>query len=377
LRSIKQNLSPDVQRRFPEIARSSHPAKSLQTAGYFETGWKGGAISVAFGADANPHRMDHRRVAMNILVTGSTGFVGSRLVPRLRRDGHAVRGFSRREPASGSEIPALTGDAVTGAGLAEALEDIDVAYFLIHSMEPVAATAAPDDGVAHGTFGARERTAAENFARAARAAGVERVIYLGGLVPAGGPTSAHLRSRLAVEQILLSATPCSVAFRASIVIGGRSRSFRFLVRLVERLPVLAVPAWRTHVTSPIDERDVIEMLARAATREEVCGQSLDLGGRDTVTYGELLDRICDHLLLARPTINFSRLTLTPIASRVSALIAGEQHELIGPLMESLDQDLLPRDDRAAALLEVRLHSLDAAIEHALGELEAVERLAAR
>ncbi len=326
---------------------------------------------------------------MNILVTGITGFVGSRLAPRLERDGHSVRGFSRRPPESSPDdsptapptTTILTGDAVSGEGLAEALRDIDVAYFLIHSMEPVAGAASADgaggtDGAA-GAFGARERRAAENFARAAREAGVSRVIYLGGLVPAGGPASAHLASRLAVEEILLSATPCSVAFRASIVIGAESRSFRFLVRLVERLPVLAVPAWSTHVTTPIDERDVIEMLARAATRDEVCGQSLDLGGPDTVTYGELIGRIGDHMLLARPTIAFKRLTLTPIASRVSALIAGEQHELIGPLMESLDQDLLPRDSRAVELLDVRLHSLDAAIEHALREWETTERLAAR
>ena len=320
---------------------------------------------------------------MNVLVTGITGFVGSRLAPRLERDGHSVRGFSRRPPEASPKDPptapptttVLTGDAVSGEGLADALRDIDVAYFLIHSMEPVAGTASADGATA--AFGARERRAAENFARAARETGVSRIIYLGGLVPAGGPASAHLASRLAVEEILLSATPCSVAFRASIVIGAESRSFRFLVRLVERFPVLAVPAWRTHVTTPIDERDVIEMLARAATRDQVCGQSLDLGGPDTVTYGELIGRIGDHMLLARPTIAFKRLTLTPIASRVSALIAGEQHELIGPLMESLEHDLLPRDNRAVELLDVRLHSLDAAIEHALREWETTERLAAR
>jgi hypothetical protein len=109
----------------------------------------------------------------------------------------------------------------------------------------------------------------------------------------------------------------------------------------------------------------------------VCGQSLDLGGPDEVTYGELIERIRDHMLLSRPTIGFKRLTLTPLASRISALIAGERHELIGPLMESLDQDLLPRDGRAAELLGVRLHSLDAAIEHALRQWEAIEPLAAR
>ena len=314
---------------------------------------------------------------MNILVTGITGFVGASLAPRLERDGHAVRGLSRHPPLTPPAIPIAAGDAVTGEGLADALTGIDVAYFLIHSMEPVVESPSTDGARADVAFGARERTAAENFARAARAAGVQRIIYLGGLVPDGGPASAHLASRLAVEEILLGATRCSVAFRASIVIGAKSRSFRFLVKLVERLPVLAVPAWHSHATRPIDERDVIEVLARAAISEEVCGQSLDLGGPDTVTYGELIDRIRDHMLLARPTISFKRLTLTPIASRLSALIAGERHELIGPLMESLDHDLLPRDNRASEFLAVRLHSLDAAIEHALGEWEATERLAAR
>lgn len=304
---------------------------------------------------------------MNILVTGITGYVGSRLTPRLLADGHRVRGFTRHPGHAQLGIPVATGDAVTGEGLHYALRDIEVAYFLIHSMEPSAA----------GAFDVRDRAAAANFARAAVAAGVRRVVYLGGLLPAHGRASAHLASRLEVENTLLDAVPDSVALRASIVIGARSRSFRFLVHLVERLPVLAVPAWRTHVTAPIDERDVIELLARAATSDAVGGESLDIGGPDIVSYGTLIDRIGEHMLLSRPTISFRRLTITPIASRISALIAGEDHALVGPLMESLGTDLLPRDDRAARLLEVRLHSLDAAIEHALREWEAAERLGAR
>ncbi len=264
-------------------------------------------------------------------------------------------------------IPVATGDAVTGVGLDYALREIEVAYFLIHSMEPSS----------NGAFDVRERAAAENFARAAAQAGVRRIIYLGGLVPAKGPASLHLASRLEVESTLLDAIPDSVAFRASIVIGARSRAFRFLVHLVERLPVLAVPAWNTHVTQPIDERDVIELLARAATSDQVGGESLDIAGPDVVSYGELIDRIRHHMLVSRPTISFKRLTVTPIASRISAVIAGEDHALVGPLMESLGEDLLPRDDRAVKLLGVRMHSLDAAVEHALREWEAAERLIAR
>ena len=303
---------------------------------------------------------------MNILVTGITGYIGSRLAPRLVADGHAVRGFSRAGRVAVDGIPVLAGDAVTGEGLDQALDGVDVAYFLIHSMEPSS----------DGPFSARERAAAENFARATRAAGTGRVVYLGGPIPAGGVASPHLASRLAVEQILLDASPCSIALRASIVIGAGSRSFRFLVRLVERMPVIPIPAWRTRQTSPIDERDIVEMLASAATSDRGCAGSLDAAGPELVSYGELIERIRDHMLLGRVTLPLG-FTLTPIASRVAALIAGEDHELVGPLMESLEYDLLPAGENASELLGVRLHSLDAAIERALREWETTEPLAAR
>jgi uncharacterized protein YbjT (DUF2867 family) len=288
---------------------------------------------------------------MKILVTGISGYVGARLVPRLQRDGHTVTGFSRDPGSVGLSVPVTRGDAVSGEGLDEALDGVDVAYFLIHSMEPSS----------NGAFDLPERAAAENFARAARAAGVGRIVYLGGLIPIGGPASLHLASRLEVENILLECSPGSVAFRASIVIGAGSRSFRFLVRLVERMPVLIVPAWRTHVTRPIDERDMIELLARAATNDRVSGLSLDVGGPNIVSYGQLIDRIRHHMFVGRPTLGLP-VNVTPIASRVSSVIASEDPALMRPLME---------------LLGVRMHSLDAAIERSLREWEATERLAAR
>jgi uncharacterized protein YbjT (DUF2867 family) len=304
---------------------------------------------------------------VNILVTGITGYMGSLMVPRLRRDGHSVRGFARAPERVTADIPVVGGDAISGAGLDRALNGIDVAYYLIHSMEPAAGD----------PFTSRERMAAERFAAAASAAGVKRIVYLGGLVPSGGPRSAHLASRLAVEEILLAAIPDSVSLRASIVIGARSRSFRFLVRLIERLPVLAVPAWRDHRTAPIDERDIVELLTAAAANDRVGGTTLDVGGPDVVSYGDLIDRIADLMLVDRPAVRFKRLTVTPIAARLAALVAGERYELIGPLMESLDSDLLPADDRAARVLNVRLHRLNSAIEHALADWERYEPLAAR
>jgi uncharacterized protein YbjT (DUF2867 family) len=308
---------------------------------------------------------------VQVLVTGASGAIGAELVPRLARAGHAVRAFGR-DPARivAAEASAIVrGDAVSGAGLDAALAGVDVAYFLIHSMETAL------DGA--GSFADRDRAAAANFAAAARAAGVRRVVYLGGPVPAAAPPSPHLASRLEVEETLLAAAPEAVALRASIVISARSRSFRFLVRLVERVPMMPLPAWRVHRTRPIDGRDVMAFLERAGTSDAVDGAlSLDIAGPDMVTFAQLVERIRDALLLGRPRVDLP-VTMTAIGSRVAAAITGEDPGLVGPLMGSLTADLLPRDDRAAALFGVRLHRFAAAVEHALREWEAVEELAGR
>jgi uncharacterized protein YbjT (DUF2867 family) len=298
---------------------------------------------------------------VNVLVTGVTGYVGSRLVPRLLADRHAVRGLTRGHRRPALAIPLVTGDALTGQGLAEALDGIDAAFFLIHSMEHA--------GAADGAFGQREARAAENFARAADAAGVRQIIYLGGLVPAQAVPSAHLASRLAVEQALLNASPCSLAFRASIVIGAGSRSFRFLVRLIERLPVLALPAWRVNRTQPVDGRDVLEFLAASATLDaRHTGRAWDIGGPDVMSYQHMLERIATVMLLDRPAIALP-FNLTPVASVVAAAVAEEDPGLIEPLMESLEHDLLPRDGQAAATFGVRLHRFGASVERALRDME--------
>jgi uncharacterized protein YbjT (DUF2867 family) len=349
---------------------------------------------------------------MRILVTGASGFAGSLLVPRLLADGHAVRALGRdparvsaalaltaapkgrpsggrssggRSPGASSpegrppeetsndgatdlsEVEVLRGDALSGAGLDAAVTGVDVAYYLIHSMERP-----PGDLV---SFEERDLVAARNFAAACSRAGVARIVYLGGLLPRDRAASRHLASRESVERVLLDAVPGSLALRASIVIGARSRSFRFLVRLVERLPVLTLPAWRAFRTAPIDERDVIEMLAAAADAPGVAG-SLDIGGPDVLSYGEMISRIADLMLVRRPVVGFG-VNLTPVAARVAAAIASEDPELILPLMESLAGDLLPGDSDAAGLLGVRLHSFDSAVERALRVWEESEPLSAR
>ena len=306
---------------------------------------------------------------MRILVTGVSGFAGAALVPRLLADGHELRGFARDPARVRVDVPVVAGDAVTGDGLDEALRDIDVAYFLIHSMER-----------GDQAFAAREAAAAEQFVAAAQRCGLRRVVYLGGIVPSGPSISPHLSSRLAVEEALLAGVPEAVALRASIVIGATSRSFRFLVRLVERLPVIPLPGWRAHSTQPIDAGDVVELLAAAGTTPHAAGGlSLDIAGPDVVTYAELIDAIRDALMVTRTSVALPVLpsSLAGLAAPLAAAITGEDPDLIGPLMASLETDLLPRDDRAAELLGVPLRGLRRSIALALRDWEAVEQLGAR
>jgi uncharacterized protein YbjT (DUF2867 family) len=301
------------------------------------------------------------------LVTGATGYVGGRLVDRLRRTGRPVRAMAR-DPARIEEAPgveAVAGDLLTGEGLERAFEGCSTAYYLVHSME------AGDDG-----FESRDRLAARNFVRAAQAAGVERAVYLGGIVPTDGPHSAHLRSRLEVEEILLEGLPRSTALRASILIGAQSSSFRILVRLVERLRVLPFPAWQARRTRPIAERDAIEYLALTPERPGAEGRSLDIAGPDTLSYGRMIERIAELMGVGRVPLRLT-LTQTPAASAVVSAVTEQPLELVRPLMESLEHDLLPRNDDAAALYGLQPLTFGRAVERALADWERSEELAAR
>jgi uncharacterized protein YbjT (DUF2867 family) len=303
------------------------------------------------------------------LLTGATGYIGGRLMRRLIADGREVRALARNpERLSGEPVEAVAGDVIKGEGLVRALDGCETAYYLIHSMERAAGS--------NGAFADLDRRAAENFARAAQEAGVDRVIYLGGLIPQGEQISPHLRSRLEVEQILLDAIPDSVALRASIVIGARSSSFQLLVRLIERLRVLPMPGWRENRTQPIDERDAIEYLARAPRARAAAGRSLDIAGPDVVTYAQMIERIAESMGVGRIPLGVG-FSLTPPAAAVVAGVTGLDLQLVRPLMESLEYDLLPRNMDVVELLEHRPRRFGRAVEHALAEWETIQPLAAR
>ena len=305
------------------------------------------------------------------LITGATGYVGGRLLERLSREGRTLRALARdpsrldSRVAGGLEV--VGGDLVSGEGLDRALDGVSTAYYLVHSMEPAAGAA---------DFSSRDREAAENFVAAAQAAGVERVVYLGGIVPSDDALSPHLSSRLEVEQLLLEALPRSTAFRASIVIGAQSSSFRILVRLVERLRLLPFPGWRDKRTQPIDERDAVEYLARTPQTPGAEGRSLDIAGADLMSYGQMIERIAELMGVGRTPVRL-RASATLAASAVVSAVTEQPLELVRPLMYSLEHDLLPRNDEARRIFGLEPRGFDRAVEHALADWETLEPLGAR
>ncbi len=290
----------------------------------------------------------------------------------------ARRSRARRRKHAPAEVEVSQGDALTGDGLALALDGVEVAYYLIHSMEHTAAE--------NSHFAERERTAAENFAAAAAVRGCAGSCTSEASCRAGASSgrqstrrrthsSRHLASREEVERILLEAVADSLALRASIVIGARSRSFRLLVHL-RRAHARAHAARLAQIPHPADRRAGRDAMLAACATTPLTGRSLDIGGPDVLSYGEMLSDIAELMVVNRPAIRLA-VNLTGITARVAAAIAGEDPELVVPLMEGLQGDLLPAEDRAAELLGMHLHSFDSAVEHALAEWEAFEPLAAR
>jgi uncharacterized protein YbjT (DUF2867 family) len=217
---------------------------------------------------------------MEMLVTGAGGFVGSALVPELTGRGHTVRAATRHPDRYQAPAGAVAHrlDLDDQASLAPALDGVEVAYYLVHSMAQ------------KGSFARRDPHHARAFGRAARAAGVDRVIYLSGLGDQREGLSEHLASRRAVEDALASTGPDLTVLRAAIVLGRGGASFEMLVQLVRRLPVMVCPSWVDTTSQPIALSDAVGYLADAAATEATRGQRLEIGGPEVLTYREMMLR---------------------------------------------------------------------------------------
>ncbi|BBY64690.1 hypothetical protein MHEL_29330 [Mycolicibacterium helvum] len=265
------------------------------------------------------------------LVTGATGYVGSRLVSRLLDDGFAVRALARTpDKLAGvpwrDRIEVVRGDLGDAGSLSDAFIGVDVVYYLVHSM------GTSED------FAAEERRAAQNVVTAARSAGVRRIVYLSGLHPESAKLSTHLASRTTVGEILIASGIETVVLQAGVVVGSGSASFEMIRHLTDRLPVMTTPKWVHNKIQPIAIGDVLYYLAAAATAPVPTSRAWDVGGPDVLEYGDMMKIYAEVAGLARRHI----LVLPVLTPRIAALWVGLvtpiPSGLARPLVESLHCD---------------------------------------
>jgi uncharacterized protein YbjT (DUF2867 family) len=268
-----------------------------------------------------------------IAVAGATGYVGGRLCARLRKQGVEVRALARNPEASpelgelGCEL--RSADVLEPATLGPALEGVDVAYYLVHSM---------GRGSRH-DFAERDRAGAENFAAAAAAAGVRRIVYLGGL----GKGSKHLASRHATAEALRAGDVPVSYFRAAAVIGAGSESFITVFYLVRRLPLMVTPRWVTTPTQPIAIDDTVAFLAAAANLGAPLDREIQIGGPDVTTYGGMIDELA-RALGRRPPLRLVVPVLTPALSSLwIGLVTPVDPGVARPLIEGLSAETVVTD----------------------------------
>ena len=298
---------------------------------------------------------------MRALVTGATGFVGERLAARLAAGGARVRCLVRDRgraadlDRAGYELH--EGDALDAASLRGVGRGVDVAYYLIHSM----GRGAPSEGEFH----RRDREAARNFARTALAEGVERVVYLGGL--GEGKGSRHLESRHETALVLGEEGPPLTYFRAAMVVGAGSESFRALRHLVARLPVMVAPAWLRTPTQPIGIDDVLEYLAAAPGVVASAGRTVEIGGPDVLTYGDMVGEMAAALGKRRPPMIPVPLLTPWLSSLWVGLVTPVDAGVARPLIEGLSTPTVVRDPAGARLFDVEPEGFADVLRQAVAE----------
>lgn len=277
--------------------------------------------------------------AKRVLVTGATGYVGGRLVPRLLEAGYAVRVLVR-SPDRLADVPWLDhvevvqADLLDAASLKSSFLNVDAAYYLVHSMNTASEVS---------SFESLEESSARNFATAAKAAGVRRIIYLGGLHPARGELSRHLASRKAVGDILLSSGVPTIVFQAGVVIGSGSASFEMIRHLTEVLPYMPAPKWVRNWIQPIAIRDVLYYLVKAIEVDSQLNRTFDIGGPSILRYGQMMNGYAVEAGLPQRAIA-ALPVLTPwLASQWVNLVTPIPRRLAVPIIESLQHDCVVQE----------------------------------
>jgi uncharacterized protein YbjT (DUF2867 family) len=294
-------------------------------------------------------------VQKDILVTGASGFIGQRLTRALLAAGIRVRCLVRRSTALPAGAAAVSGDLLAPETLPAAMDGIDTAYYLVHSMAGGRAG-----------FEERDRRAAENFVLAATEAKVRRVIYLGGLGETGKGLSEHLQSRLEVGAILRAAPFATTFLRAAVIFGAGGASFEMIRSLVKHLPVMIVPKWVNTKCQPIAVDDVISYLVGCLTEERTAGGTFDIGGPDILTYREMMERFAG--LERKKLLIIPVPVLTPrLSSYWVALITPVKPAISMPLIEGLANEVVCRENRIRELIPIRLTPFDEAVKRALAE----------
>jgi uncharacterized protein YbjT (DUF2867 family) len=294
-----------------------------------------------------------------ILVTGSTGFIGSRLVKRLINCGYTITALSRRKILDTTNVKYVQADVLKEEELARALDGIEIAYYLLHSME--------GDKKLWKDFVQREKLQAQNFLKAATDAGVKRIIYLGGLINESLELSQHMKSRKDVGDILASGIIPVTQLRASIIIGAGGGSYAMLRYLVERLPLMVCPKWIKSLAQPIAVDDVIEYLVGCMEYPETSGKIFDIGGPEQLTYEKLM-RVYSALLNKKLLIIEIPFLTTRLSSYWVDLITPVKASLARPLIDSLVHDTVVRDDSITKIIPLNLKSVKEAIAIATKEM---------